>query len=194
MTVRCPECNCHVVHTVHGAHRCLAINCLHKWPVESVPTTPDGLPLLPSALLALALDDLIKVERSKRYMVRMGLAWHQPMIYGSKAVCSVCMAGVVMAKTLKVDWREDARPEDFTDATDCLLDALDEARDFHWRAFFLAVNNARDWLDEGPLPPFIDAIEELGWEVPADRYSSGTKGRFKRAMRKAIRIMQKHGL
>jgi hypothetical protein len=54
------------------------------------------LPDKPSALIRLALRDLEKCERSKRYGINMA-EWHKP-----NGVCEVCLAGAVMAKTLSV--------------------------------------------------------------------------------------------
>lgn len=55
-----------------------------------------------SDLIALALGDLMKVERSKkRYVVLMGL-WHEPG-WGNGGQCAVCFAGSVMAKTLRAN-------------------------------------------------------------------------------------------
>ena len=56
----------------------------------------DTLPNKPSELLTLALADLAKVERSKRYEVNMG-AWHLPI---NKNLCQVCLGGSVLAKSL----------------------------------------------------------------------------------------------
>lgn len=58
----------------------------------------DPLPNKPSELIAIALADLIKVEKSKKFRVAMG-AWHWTPP-GSN-VCHVCLAGAVMACTLK---------------------------------------------------------------------------------------------
>ena len=55
-------------------------------------------PSKPSELIRLALRDLRSVERSKKYSVNMH-AWHQPL---SDQVCEVCLAGAVMARSLKV--------------------------------------------------------------------------------------------
>ena len=54
------------------------------------------LPEKPSALIRLALRDLEKVERSRRYVVDMSV-YHVP-----NGHCRVCFAGSVMAYTLKV--------------------------------------------------------------------------------------------
>ena len=82
------------------------------------------LPDKPSELLALALFDLEKVERSSEYEVIMG-DWHQPKKSG---VCEVCMAAAVMAKTLKVDRLITRMPSDFETDTEKKLCAIDYLR------------------------------------------------------------------
>lgn len=54
------------------------------------------LPGRPSELICLALDDLEKAEKSDRYKIDMR-KWHHPA--GGK--CAVCLAGSVMAFSLK---------------------------------------------------------------------------------------------
>jgi hypothetical protein len=56
----------------------------------------DTLPNKPSELLTLALADLAKVERSKRYKVNMS-NWHVPI---RTDLCQVCLGGSVLAKSL----------------------------------------------------------------------------------------------
>lgn len=56
------------------------------------------LPTKPSALITLALKDLELCEKSKSYKINMGL-WFRRL---GKVTCSVCLAGAVMAKTLKI--------------------------------------------------------------------------------------------
>jgi len=55
------------------------------------------LPNKPSELILLALGDLKKVERSKKYEVNMS-QWHKP-----NGACKVCLAGSVIAMTLGAD-------------------------------------------------------------------------------------------
>jgi hypothetical protein len=66
------------------------------------------LPRKMSALITLALNDLIKVERSKKFVINMG-DWHHAEPDGK---CSVCFAGAVMAKTCKFSLEQngDVRP------------------------------------------------------------------------------------
>lgn len=61
------------------------------------------LPTVPSQLLRLALDDLRKVERSKRYAVDMG-SWHEPNQYDDKdnRVCAVCFTGALLKSTRSI--------------------------------------------------------------------------------------------
>lgn len=54
------------------------------------------LPILPSDLIMLALKDLMAVEKLKSYKINMG-KWHEP-----NGKCSVCLAGAVMVKELKI--------------------------------------------------------------------------------------------
>ena len=65
------------------------------------------LPDKPSELIELALKDLASVERSKAYKVDMG-TWHSPAKYDGP--CSVCLAGAVMARTLRMPRDEEHSP------------------------------------------------------------------------------------
>ena len=64
--------------------------------------SPITLPTHPSRLIRVALADLSAIEADDRYVVNMS-DWHAPITdnYGRK-VCSVCLAGAVMAKTVGV--------------------------------------------------------------------------------------------
>lgn len=52
-----------------------------------------------SDLLQLAFDDLLIVSKDDRYTLHME-KWHEPATY--TGTCYVCMAGAVMANTMKV--------------------------------------------------------------------------------------------
>lgn len=59
------------------------------------------LPGVPSALIRVALDDLIRIEKDARYKVNMG-HWHQPLEqdefrHPPVKKCEVCFGGVVIA-------------------------------------------------------------------------------------------------
>ncbi len=82
------------------------------------------LPDLPSELLALALNDLELVEaQSDTYRVFMG-SWHEPSIPTGKK-CSVCMAGAIMACSLRADPEMRYLPRDFCQDTERKLHAID---------------------------------------------------------------------
>lgn len=56
------------------------------------------LPDTPSQLLKLALTDLKKCERSKKFKINMNDYWY----YQNKNTCFVCLAGAVMVKSLNI--------------------------------------------------------------------------------------------
>lgn len=84
------------------------------------------LPHKMSALIMLALGDLMKVERSKKYTINMGI-WHEPDWHQS-APCSVCFAGSVMAKTLDTPLDDSRFPEHFSGHNSAALYALNALR------------------------------------------------------------------
>ena len=74
-------------------------------------------------LLSLALDDLEKVIKDDRYNVDMG-TWHEPI----EGKCSVCLAGAVMAKTIKISEIQDTVPKDLEEEIHLKLYAIDSLR------------------------------------------------------------------
>jgi len=64
---------------------------------------PDKL----SDIILIALEDLRKVERSKKYKVYMGV-WHSP-----NGVCSVCFAGAVMSQCEGANSKNVVKPLQF---------------------------------------------------------------------------------
>lgn len=66
------------------------------------------LPSKPSTLLEIAMADLESAEKSKNYTIDM---WSYHETLGSK--CAVCLAGSVMAFSLKADKNTDLSPENF---------------------------------------------------------------------------------
>lgn len=72
-------------------------------------TDKDTLPDLPSELLLLALKDLEACELSDKYTIDMS-TWYLQRLYTDpiddrefKQKCQVCMAGAILAQTLKID-------------------------------------------------------------------------------------------
>lgn len=89
---------------------------------------PVTLPDKPSELIRVALADLEAVERSKKYVVNMG-TWHEPKGTPGGTKCEVCLAGAVMAKSLKNNPAKNLIPdEDFEDDLPGKLNALDSLR------------------------------------------------------------------
>ena len=60
------------------------------------------LPNKPSELLSLALKDLTAAERTKTINIDMGIYYEK----NNDKTCSVCLAGSIMAKTLKDKTKE----------------------------------------------------------------------------------------
>lgn len=89
------------------------------------------LPKLPSSLVAVARRDLMAVHRlRKTYRIDMGL-WHSPtptLVFEGGPVCSVCQAGAVIARSLKVAPDVPVMPFDFEPVTRNALLALDLLR------------------------------------------------------------------
>ncbi len=158
---------------------------------DKTPRADTGLALIPSVLLAEALDDLIRAERSKRYTVHMGF-WHDPDLYDK--TCAVCMAGATMAGKLKADPLRECEPRCYDDVTKELLLALDWVRMFAWDGFFDNVNEARMQHGLEPLAHTMPLADELADEVGMVSYNEDNKTIFKLALRKAVRIMRKADL
>ena len=87
-------------------------------------TKSDCLPSKPSALIRVALADLQKCEKDKRYGIDMG-DWHQPH---AKLCCVVCLAGSVMAQSLGAQIGESRTPDDWSNTVARQLFALDDFR------------------------------------------------------------------
>jgi hypothetical protein len=85
----------------------------------------NALPDKPSELIRVALRDLKEAEASPDYAVVMD-EWHEP---DSDGVCLVCLAGSVMAGTLKSDIDRKVFPHHFDKGTKRKLEALDYFRD-----------------------------------------------------------------
>ncbi len=135
--------------------------------------TEKRLPKTPSTLIALALDDLNKVERRKGYKVDMS-SWHLYI----EPVCLICFAGAVMAQTLKATKTESLRPNAFSLDTNSKLVALDY---FRIGTVGLAFSSLGILSAKGR--PFSRHIPE---------YRKG-RGSFKRAMRELARDLKAAG-
>jgi hypothetical protein len=123
------------------------------------------LPEQMSALLELALDDLAKIEKNRRYTVSMG-SWH---VYSPNTdTCFVCLAGAVMACSLKMPIEKNVKPEDFDDETGYCLTALDYLRVGDIDAAYAArYGEGGEVSDKLPLRVEVPAYgaDKAGWWV-----------------------------
>jgi len=92
----------------------------------------DNLPNNISALLRVAIDDLVKTEADPRYKINM-MEWHSPDtepddVVNELSLCQVCFAGAVMAQRLDADINEYYTPTDFGDDVARKLQTLDHIR------------------------------------------------------------------
>jgi hypothetical protein len=106
------------------------------------------LPNKPSKLLALALSDLEKAEKSKFYEIDMD-GWHTPNI-DKQSTCSVCLAGSVIAFSLKTPRVMEKSPNHFLEFEGRLGEVIYKQ--------LTAINQLR----EGYV---ADALEKLGIDV-----------------------------
>lgn len=134
------------------------------------------LPGKPSELIRLALKDLAKVERSKKYkidMTKWHAVWPQEV---TKEICCVCLAGSVIAKTLGATPDRSMTPGDFDEGM--ALGALDYFR--------------RGEIHEG----FIALELPLSKKIPVKIYIcpyETNKKEFGKDMRYLIRLLEKEG-
>lgn len=84
------------------------------------------LPNKLSQLLRIAVKDAQKCSKSRKYMLDMS-QWHAGRV-NSYDTCQVCMAGAVMAQTLKSDCNISYIPEDFGDSANKKLGCINSMR------------------------------------------------------------------
>jgi len=129
-----------------------------------------------------ALEDLEACEKDPRYHVNMGI-YHLPE-NDSPGVCSVCFAGSVMAKRLGSDPELPAHTHDFDGKTETMLDAIDGMR--------------CGWLASNFVPH--EVAEELyktksKWQLRSlGGRESYTRHKWKSAMRRMIKMLERRGL
>lgn len=135
----------------------------------------------PSRVIEMALEDVEILQRSDKYKFRMGDIWHRPV--GDK--CAVCFAGAVMANRLRVPATENADPEDFEDAIQVRLSALNL-----FRQGLVGMG-----LDEMVPRSSLRGERENGfwWHLPVRRFHGGGKG-FKADMRSIAEMLKSKGL
>jgi len=129
------------------------------------------LPDKPSELLELGISDMQKIKRRKGYDIDMG-DWHAP----SGGICHVCMAGAMMAGTLKADPLYYYQPSCMGENIDKLI-ATDSFRSGYVRKGLVGMG-----IRDQSIPDRI--ITEYEYDSKA----------FYRDMRKLIRDLKEEGL
>ena len=156
--------------------------------MPSTKIKPCKLPSKLSDLLELALKDLAKVEKSKKYRVNMQV-FHMPeedetRFWGEtrkakpNGVCTVCMAGALLAGTCKVPRttfeNEIASPDLWSK-----LYAVDSLRTGHVCGAYKEING---WMCD--VPASIPDVIKV-----ADYHED--KPQFKKDMRKIVKLLRK---
>lgn len=150
---------------------------------------------LPSKLsdaVIMAVDDLVKVERSKLYEVNM-MSWHYAGLPGR--ACQVCLAGAVLAKEGGVPPEKSVELDEFTEDTILAkIEALDYIREGD---VLRALNQYYDY--DYPIypdddPEKLDAIYDLDDKYRLMPSYDENPGKFKRTLRKLARDLAELGL
>ena len=92
-------------------------------------------------LIELAIDDVRKCKADPKYIINMNI-WHGPI---RKNKCAVCIAGSIIAKTLKANRLKDLVPYEFGNINDLKLSIIDTIRTGWFRPKF---------------------FQELQWRIP----------------------------
>lgn len=142
------------------------------------------LPSKPSELIRVALKDLRKAERSKKYVIDMG-TWHEPHgdwefnpdkgydEYVPNGKCTVCLAGSVIAGTLGVSPKKDAEPLDFGAKTRAALRALNYFREGSIDSAFAALR-----ISEAKQQAAREALDLLGFYYEETFYDEAAPDAF----------------
>lgn len=113
------------------------------------------------ALVELALADYDKISKTPGYCINMG-TWHIPGSHINKGPeCYVCLAGCVMAGTLKVSKDTACSPESFDKSWSKCLYELDYHREGSYRG------KRGQWCDYAITHHFEDPIK---WREDMGRY------------------------
>lgn len=137
-----------------------------------------ALPDKISELLKLAMIDLEKVEADPRYKVDM-LEWHTPR----ENKCEVCLAGSVLAKSLKIDFKQRYYGLNLSEKIDDKLETINSLRMGH---FYSVLGRIK--LDLFSLPESYASILEM------DHLSKYYREKWKLHMATIIGILVAEGL
>lgn len=138
----------------------------------------ESLPL--SGVLELALKDLELVGKDKSYRVNFG-AWHTTN--ERSKLCHVCLAGAVIAKTLKCPPYITTYPSSFTNKAQKRLHALNDVRTGD---VIQAINRLHPKFKFGMLVEMEIGTPMGVWDAPKSIVA------FKRHLRKVIKVLKKY--
>lgn len=157
----------------------------------------------PSQLIHLALKDLTKVEKSKKYVVNMA-RWHLPQTKWLKngpvptGKCEVCLAGAVMAKSLNSPADENFGPSDFGRVLSGKLQSLNMFRTGYVRegveAFFGYGTKKAEKAEAKCSVVFPQKPSWTHPEVTVVKYSKRASEKFKRELRAIASKLESVGL
>ena len=160
----------------------------------------DGLlPGRPSELIRFALNDLKACEEDPSYEVGMG-SWHSPRLRHRLAhvtdaeptphmECKVCLAGSVMAKTLKIPLRRYVSSPNSMDDREHLSITDTQTRQRLWALDRFRTGNISSALNELRLTP-SPGIEDT-WEI--SRYVGRSSEGFFQSMNDMADHLERHG-
>lgn len=135
------------------------------------------LPSKMSQLILVALKDLAKVEKDSRYRINMNM--YHGTLWQESEKCPVCLAGAVMAKTLKTPIHEMREPTDWPKGIREKLYAIDYLR-------VGDINSAADELNIKPPRAFkFSDVNIISYER--------NKRKFHRDMKKLASDLKKVG-
>ena len=97
----------------------------------------DALPETMAGLLQCAIDDARKLDKAEYYPRHD--QWHESRPHPLMSVCEVCLAGSVIAGTLRIPFNHSCTPVAFDSQTSNLLHAIDDMRDANWNYAFIRV-------------------------------------------------------
>ena len=109
-------------------------------------------------LLNIALKDIALCDNDDYYNVNMGF-WHDAS--NTIPSCNVCLAGSIMAQTLKTNKYESVVPESFNADTEKKLYALNDIRTLHLRM-------AYQRLVKKPKKKTLNALSDIEIEYDID--------------------------
>lgn len=97
----------------------------------------DALPETMAGLLQCAIDDARKLDRADYYPNYN--QWHESLPILGIPLCQVCLAGSVIAGTLRIPYSDSCTPASFDSQTNNLLHAINDMRSSCWEYAFIRI-------------------------------------------------------